>query len=53
MPVAGSADLVQPTVVRQKEGGTLHVFFRDRRAAHIYQSSSTDDGMTWKVMPAG
>ena len=43
--VAGSADLVQPTVVR-REGKPL---FRDRRAEHVYSAESEDDGVTWST----
>ena len=40
--------LVQPSVIRPTPGKeTLFVYFRDRRAGHIYKSESADDGEEW------
>lgn len=44
--IKGSADLVQPTVVRLPNG-SLRAWFRDRRSEAIYTATSTDDAMTW------
>lgn len=47
-PFTASNFLVQPSVVRPKKGDPrLIVFFRDRRAQHIYRAESPDDGKTW------
>ena len=44
----GSNYLVQPSVVRPLPNNrTLMSFFRDKRAEHIYQAVSSDDGGTW------
>lgn len=52
-PVGGSADLVQPSVVRPRAGqAKLVAFFRDRRAKAIYRACSNDDGKTWDVRSA-
>eukprot|EP00039_Didymoeca_costata_P000947 m.48256 g.48256 ORF g.48256 m.48256 type:complete len:373 (-) comp10560_c1_seq2:94-1212(-) len=51
--VAGSNDLVQPTVVRNpKDESELVVFFRDRKAEHIYRATSHDEGKTWSTPKA-
>lgn len=48
--VPGSANLVQPTVVRPVPGkGDLVCFLRDRRAQHVYRMTSSDDGANWTV----
>ena len=40
--------LVQPSVIRPQPGNsTLFVYYRDRRAQHIYTAESSDDGQTW------
>lgn len=40
--------LVQPSVVRPSPSKQhLLAFFRDRRAEHIYSSTSSDEGKTW------
>lgn len=47
-PFTASNYLVQPSVVRPKKGNPrLIVFFRDRRAQHVYRAESPDDGKTW------
>ena len=49
--VGDSSGLVQPSVVRTMVGGvpsdTLTVFFRDRKAEHVYRATSSDEGVTW------
>ena len=51
--IAGSANLVQPTVVRLPDK-SLRVWFRDRKKVSIYTATSTDDAATWsKPVPAG
>jgi predicted neuraminidase len=45
--VKASDDLVQPSVVRTRNGTAFRAFFRDRRAAHIYTALSTDEGEHW------
>lgn len=40
--------LVQPSVIRPTPGKQfLRAYFRDRRAQHIYSSTSVDEGKTW------
>ena len=55
LPVSGwrmsamndSSFLVQPSVVRLRPGEPLlRVFYRDRRAQHIYTATSPDDGLS-------
>lgn len=42
--------LVQPSVIRPKPSiSNLVAYFRDRRAGHIYSSTSGDEGMSWEV----
>jgi predicted neuraminidase len=51
--IAGSANLVQPTVVRLQDK-SLRMWFRDRKATSIFTATSTDDAKTWsKPVPAG
>ena len=46
--MTASSYLVQPSLVRLQPGQpALRAFFRDRRAAFIYTSTSPDDGLTW------
>lgn len=47
-PMKDSNYLVQPSVIRPQPGNsTLFVYYRDRRAQHIYKAESSDDGQTW------
>ena len=53
-PIRHSNYLVQPSVVRLPPSADANVsvlrcYFRDRRAEHIYTSTSNDDGATWTV----
>jgi len=41
--------LVQPSVVRIPQTGTLRAFFRDRQARWVYTTTSTDDGASWSL----
>ena len=53
LDIAGSANLVQPTVVRLPDK-SLRAWFRDRRATSIYTATSTDDAKSWTApVPAG
>lgn len=45
--VKSSDDLVQPSVVRTRNGTAFRAFFRDRRAENIYTALSTDEGAHW------
>ena len=45
--VGGSDNLVQPSVVRTRNGTALRAFFRDRRAESIYTALSTSEGEHW------
>jgi predicted neuraminidase len=51
--IAGSANLVQPTVVRLPDK-SLRAWFRDRKKVSIYTAASIDDAATWSApVPAG
>jgi|EP01047_Picozoa_sp_COSAG01_P076014 predicted neuraminidase len=45
--VKSSDNLVQPSVVRTRNGTAFRAFFRDRRAKHIYTALSSDEGEHW------
>lgn len=46
--VEDSNYLVQPSVIRPSPNKSfLRSYFRDRRAEHIYSSTSTDEGKNW------
>ena len=45
--VQASDNLVQPSVVRTRNGTAFRAFFRDRRAENIYTALSTDEGQHW------
>lgn len=47
--VKSSDDLVQPSVVRTRNGTAFRAFFRDRRAENIYTALSTDEGEHWST----
>ncbi|KAL5473018.1 hypothetical protein EMCRGX_G027458 [Ephydatia muelleri] len=48
--VQGSDYLIQPSVIRpQSSQPYLLAFFRDERQGFIYNSTSTDDGVTWST----